>query len=197
MTPSPPRKSERVRWRAWLAGTDHFGWSVAVALVGMLGWLAWGVLTTQVGPLTVPQVALPARETPVNPVAVNATATEPVSPTAISPTPITAALATATLPPTVTPVQATATPTEDTSAVPNGWAAGTVLYVTAETGYHANIFDPPADPTQLQPGDTVTVALARQRRGFYEWVEFEGDRWWFVDRIGWLPEDVLSDTPPG
>ncbi len=193
MTTSPSRKpghAGRPSWRKRLAQADVFGWSVAVTLVGMLGWLAWGVLTTNVGTISLPQVALPARNTPAQPVALDTTAT--VTSTAA---PDNAPTLTATALPTVTRVPATTTPAA-TSAVPNGWSAGTELYITQETGYYANIFDPPVDPTQLQPGDAVTVQKARQRRGYYEWVEFEGDRWWFVDGWGWLPEDVLSETPP-
>lgn len=186
-----PRSAPRPRWRTRLAQVDHFGWGVALVLAGLVGWLAYGVATTQLAGVPAPRLAAPARNAPAVAVAGDPTAA------ATNPAPATqtADSAAPTVLPTVTALRASATP-RDTAAVPNGWAAGTVLYVTAETGYYANIFDPPPDPTQLQPGDTVTVELARQRRGYFEWVEFDGERWWFVDGWGWLPEAVLSETPP-
>ncbi len=79
--------------------------------------------------------------------------------------------------------------------VPNGWESGTVLYVTTPTGYRRDVFSPPLDPTQFSAGDEVVVSLARQTLGYREWYEYNGERWWFVDNIGWLAENELSPDP--
>ncbi|MEL6268895.1 MAG: PP2C family serine/threonine-protein phosphatase [Chloroflexota bacterium] len=95
----------------------------------------------------------------------------------------------------------TAVPTEVNRAaeVPNGWAEGTILYITTQTGLRRDVFSPPLEEDRFQynVGDSVRVSLARQAIGYREWYEFDGERWWFVNGIGWLNENELSDTPPG
>jgi len=101
---------------------------------------------------------------------------------------------------TDTPTDAPATAVDASTQryeVPNGWAEGTVLYITTPTGVRANVFSDPVDANQYAVGDSVTVSLARQTVGYREWYELEGQRWWFVDRVGWLAESELSATPPG
>lgn len=100
-----------------------------------------------------------------------------------------------TMQPSPRPTEPPTLPPSTFSGVPNGWEAGTVLYVTRATGARRDVFSPPTNPNQYQPGDTVTITLARQRVGYREWYEYDGERWWFVDNIGWLAEDELSETP--
>lgn len=101
----------------------------------------------------------------------------------------------ATFPNTAQPTEPPTLPPETFSGVPNGWVEGTVLYVTTPTGARRDIFSDPVNPTQYQPGDAVTITLARQRVGYREWYEYNGERWWFVDSIGWLAENELSENP--
>ncbi|MEM6282804.1 MAG: PP2C family serine/threonine-protein phosphatase [Chloroflexota bacterium] len=99
-----------------------------------------------------------------------------------------------TSPPTIAP------PTADTRAdgVPNGWVEGTILYITQQTGIRRDVFSPPLEEARFQysVGDSVRVTLARQPAGYREWYEYNGERWWFINGLGWLNEAELSATPP-
>ncbi len=177
------------RRRLLLIGTLLFVGLVAGAVLGL-----GGVFGGRSGPSVANNPNSPAANLPKDDTSIPFTVTDE---------PATAVLADAssdtptdapTDPPTGAPTAAN--PPTRPYDVPNGWSEGTVLYVTTQTGVRANVFSPPANPTQYTVGDTVTVALARQAVGYREWYELDGERWWFVDRIGWLAEAELSATPP-
>lgn len=100
---------------------------------------------------------------------------------------------------TIGPAEAP-TPTSD-EIVPNGWNAGTYLYVQETVGVSEYAGQEPNRPEQFQPGDEVIVGLGNIAPGRYrEWyvVQATQERWWFVDHLGggWLPEYVLAELPP-
>ncbi|PJF23320.1 MAG: hypothetical protein CUN56_01520 [Phototrophicales bacterium] len=106
------------------------------------------------------------------------------------------ATATLTLPtPSITP---TPTPYD----VPNNWQAGTVLYVTQQTGIAFAAGADPINPEQFSPGDTVTVTRGLvEGNQMREWFTLPDGRWWYVvssdgTSSGWLPESVLSQNFP-
>ncbi len=188
-----PPAQEKARRRMMLIGLMVVGGFVLIGLVAAV------------------MIPLSRRAQPPNPVAVNvneSAANQPKGATndvaAVDPTltnePTTADTVDSMVMATDTPTDASATAVDASTQryeVPNGWAEGTVLYITTPTGVRANVFSDPVDANQYAVGDSVTVSLARQTVGYREWYELEGQRWWFVDRVGWLAESELSATPPG
>ncbi len=111
-------------------------------------------------------------------------------------------------PPTVTPTPTdtpppSPTPTPIDPNAPRDWAVGATLYVTEDTGVFASAGGA-ASSRQLTAGQAVIVVRSGSgASGDYRY-QRDGRWWWHVgveqnDTIrfpGWVPQDVLSDSPP-
>lgn len=74
---------------------------------------------------------------------------------------------------------------------PHGWHAGTALTMRKATGFRDVIGAQPEDPHQIQPGDVIVIGstlIDRNTRREWTTDPATGERWWYVDDFGWLPE---------
>lgn len=173
---------------------------IPIAAIGLLALLAGGFLLVR-GIFFPPGPEAPAADVmALTSEALLATLTPTVRPT-LPPTP-TQPPPTDTPTPTDTPIPSPMPTPVDPNA-PRDWAIGAMLYVTEDTGVYASAGGV-ASSRQLSAGQAVIVV--RSGSGATGDYRYQRDgRWWWhvgVDQNGtlrfpgWVPQDVLTDTPP-
>lgn len=211
ITPTPYAHVRRSPGR-WFAGLITLGMMASIGAILALGFtLLTGGGSSDDPAVIVREVSATPSLTPLPTVTPFFTVAPPeiappISNLPFTPTPIMGVDA---IFPTAAPDQLTATPRPQsspaspspTATVPYDWVETTRLYVQIETGVRPFVGGDPADSTQLQPGDIITIGRGIVEGGARrEWFNTSEGRWWYViptrGDAGWLPQSALGEERP-